>query len=261
MPFRDDLEAARQEALSLQRQLRSVERDAARQGEESEGRHRAEVDKLQQRIAVLEAGLGRTRELSPNSIWLICWLPAAILSFIQILACLCWPAKSMEMGWVVCQIGLVFGILGTAVSWRRRGLLGAWAGLAALKLGVVLAWGWGWWSPFYSGLPPHGARLSFFWAAPVVLLAIVVVEGVLIRNGFRPAEATAAEIARRQTVLRVVAIVSLLIFCTLGLVAVLIYPKWEAELLMWIALVGAPGTLAYVGRYIYKVCVTPEKSS
>ena len=45
-------------------------------------------------------------------------------------------------------------------------------------------------------------------------------------------------------------IVSVLDFVAVGLAALMAYPKWEAELLLWIALAGAPLSLAALVRII-----------
>jgi hypothetical protein len=58
--------------------------------------------------------------------------------------------------------------------------------------------------------------------------------------------------SRGRALLGVGAIVSVLVFVGVGVAALIVYPKWESELLMWIALFGAPGTLAAILWPIYK---------
>lgn len=41
-------------------------------------------------------------------------------------------------------------------------------------------------------------------------------------------------------------------FVGVGLAALIVYPKWEADVLMWISFVGVPGTLAGIIRALYR---------
>ena len=73
----------------------------------------------------------------------------------------------------------------------------------------------------------------------------VVVAG---RSARRPA-------LRRRPALLVAGILSVMDLVCVGLAALIVHPAWEAEVLMWIALGGAPGTLGLIAWGSYRLAV------
>jgi hypothetical protein len=178
MAYRDDLEAAQQQIQSLETRLRQNAAAAVRRQAFLEGQ-----------VRDLKRQLGRMRELPPVRLWVICWLPSVVVLGLQGLA-IFWAMMDQDgSAWAAAQLAILAGVLGTAWSWGARGLMWPWALLLALKAAIIVGWGWGWWYPFYKQLahPGTGTPLYFFWCAPFVVLAVVLVEGMLIRTGLRPA--------------------------------------------------------------------------
>lgn len=177
MAYRDDLEAAQHRITLLEQELK-----AARQaGEDRERALQAEIDRLL-------AELGRARPTRARDLWLICWLPATVVAALYLLSIILVMRDADAAGWGLSQAAIVAGILSTIWSWGRRGSGLRMGFFVALKAVIVAGWGWGWWHPLYSGLtyPGQGTPLYFFWCAPGVVLAIVLLEGILIRVGLRP---------------------------------------------------------------------------
>ena len=79
-------------------------------------------------------------------------------------------------------------------------------------------------------------------------------------SGLRP---RAPEAQRRPTlrkVLLIATILSVLDLVGVGVAALIVYPHWESEVLMWIALAGAPLTLVWIVSMIHRR-VTPSAMS
>jgi len=179
MPFRDDLEAARHQITVLESRLREQQTEAGR-----------ERQALLGRIDALERQLGRRRQMSWARLWITCWLPAGMVLVLQLAAIALAMRDLDSASWIVAQLSIVFGVLGTAWSWGARGLLWPWMLFTLIKATIVVAWGWGWWAPLNDQLPhtSYGTPLYFLWCAPFVVMAVMLVEGFLIRAGLRPPE-------------------------------------------------------------------------
>lgn len=177
MAYRDDLEAARHQIDQLEGRVR----EARLAGEQREQQLRSRIDEL-------EAELGRSRHMSRAQLWLVCWMPTAVTATLYVAAVGSAMTDHDDAAWALAQLAIIAGMFSTAWSWGRRGNGAPLAGFVALKIAIPTAWGWGWWHPLYSGLPhaSYGTPLYFFWCAPLVILAIVVAEGFLIRRGLRP---------------------------------------------------------------------------
>jgi hypothetical protein len=53
-----------------------------------------------------------------------------------------------------------------------------------------------------------------------------------------------------SSVLAAFGVVSLIDFVGFGVAALILMPKWEAEVLMWIALAGVPGTMMLINHWL-----------
>lgn len=179
MPFRDDLQAAQDQIEALERKI-----------QDQEAKAKAEKASLNERIDELEEQLGRAKMVPSAQIWAACWMPAIVVLLLYSLAILLAANDEEGPAWGAANFSIVAGILGTAWSWGRRGKLWPWCGTALGKILIITTWGWGWWHPLESelGWSTNGVTFYFFWAAPLVIFAFVLVEGFVIRMGFRPVE-------------------------------------------------------------------------
>lgn len=186
MPFRDDLQAARDQIEALEGTLHEQEAKLR----EEKARADAEKAQLQERIDDLEEQLGRARKIPSSQIWAACWLPAIVVLVLYGFAFFLAAVGEDGLAWGAAQFSIVTGILGTAWSWGLRGKLWPWGATALAKILLITVWAWEWWHPLYSEMdqPSTGAALYFFWAAPLVIFAFVLVEGFVIRMGLKPVE-------------------------------------------------------------------------
>ena len=182
MAYRDELEAAQQQAANLREQVDELEEQL-----QSDSR----VAELEEQMELLEADLiAAAAPPRRRVIELTSWGPAAPIAALWGLALFFAVTQPNEAGaWEIMNVSVAIGVVGTAWSWGRAESLWLLVGATVLKLIVLGSWTTGWWAwsasavkTVESSLGLFDADFYFFWGAPPFVFAVALVEGWLIRR-------------------------------------------------------------------------------
>jgi hypothetical protein len=181
MTFRDDLDAAAAHIAALEEQVADL-------------RARTGIAKLEARCGALAAAL--EAEASTRGARLVACYGAPLLAAAVWAAGFAYVVGASEAGaWELFQLATAIGVAGTAFGWGRARATIVGAAVIAAKLAVLVAWGWGWWTPWESLLRQAVASPAlrpevfyFFWVAPLLTICVACGEGLVVWQLLRRAD-------------------------------------------------------------------------
>lgn len=179
MAYRDDLEAATLKIEQLEQKVEELEAGVTTA---------VIVTSLKQRNRDLERLVAELRkEHIAHAPLLLGVIPVAVLITFWLASLYLVVGESEKGAWELMNVTVAVGVVCTAWSWGRVHRLGAWLGVAALKVVALLLWGSDWWSLCQDGVIETESSLGiwdaafyFYWGAPMVLGAVVIAEAVAL---------------------------------------------------------------------------------
>jgi hypothetical protein len=177
MTFRADLQAANDRCHAVESELAEAKSAAKKQ-----------QDIFERKIQDLSAALQEARKGASSHPKAVAWIPAGFVALLYLLSIALATSDEDAAAWQATHLCVFASLIGTAWSLGRSRLLWPWLAGLVIKAGVLVAWGNGWWAFEYAHINRSGsAALYFFWCAPLFLIAMTLLEGLLIRLALRPA--------------------------------------------------------------------------